>query len=152
MVKHAKRKYHNNLLSENCRNPAKFWKIVKEIFPTNNKSARSFTSTYDSQKCLKANAFSSFFSIVAYTVKKAALPLRDFIWRNYAQSESENNTVFTFTHVTKIFVEKQLKSLKRRKAAGVDQIPSGMLKDAASVLAGPLSFLINLSLRTKYCT
>lgn len=149
MVKHAKRKYHNNLLSENSRNPAKFWKTIKEIFPTNESCSSSFSSSNNSQKLSKANAFCSFFSTVAYTVKKAAQPLKDFVWGNPKQPDRENKTVFVFNYVTKIFVEKQLKNLKKRKAAGVDQIPPGMLKDAASVLAGPLSFLINLSLRTS---
>ena len=39
--------------------------------------------------------------------------------------------------------------MKRRKAAGIDGIPPGPLKDASSVLAKPLAFLINLSLQTE---
>jgi hypothetical protein len=148
-VKHAKRKYTNNLLSENSKNPAKFWKTIKDIFPTNESCSSTISSCNKSQKLSKANAFSSFFSTVAYTVKEAALPLKNFVWGYSKQPETENKTVFAFTHVTKIYVEKQLKNLKKRKAAGVDQIPPGMLKDAASVLAGPLTFLINLSLRTS---
>ena len=31
---------------------------------------------------------------------------------------------------------------------GVDKFPSGMIKDAATVLAGPLTFLINMSIET----
>ena len=42
----------------------------------------------------------------------------------------------------------ELKRLKRKKAVGVDKFPSGMIKDAASVLAGPLTFLINMSIET----
>ena len=61
----------------------------------------------------------------------------------------ETETVFVFTYVSTIFVEKELKSLKRRKAAGIDGIPPGPLKDASSVLAKPLAFIINLSLQTE---
>ena len=61
----------------------------------------------------------------------------------------ETETVFVFTYVSTIFVEKELKGLKRRKAAGIDGIPPGPLKDASSVLAKPLAFLINLSLQTE---
>ena len=61
----------------------------------------------------------------------------------------ETETVFVFTYVSTVFVEKELKSLKRRKAAGIDSIPPGPLKDASSVLAKPLAFIINLSLQTE---
>ena len=46
------------------------------------------------------------------------------------------------------FVERELKSLKRRKAAGCDNLPPGILKDAAYALSSPLTHLINLSLTT----
>eukprot|EP00794_Sanderia_malayensis_P006428 gene6428-7159_t len=52
------------------------------------------------------------------------------------------------SYVSRIFVEKELKSLKRRKAAGWDNFPPGILKDAAHPLSAPLSYLINLSLST----
>lgn len=50
--------------------------------------------------------------------------------------------------MTNIFVESQLKKLKREKAAGHDDIPPSMLKDAASELFKPSTHLINLSLQT----
>ena len=61
----------------------------------------------------------------------------------------ETKTVFVFTYVSTVFVEKEVKSLKRIKAAGIDGIPPGPLKDASSVLAKPLAFIINLSLQTE---
>ena len=33
-VKQAKQKYHRNNLSENVNNTKKFWKIIKDIFPS----------------------------------------------------------------------------------------------------------------------
>ena len=48
--------------------------------------------------------------------------------------------------MSKLFVEKQLKSLKHKKAAGFDKIPPGFDKVTASVIFGPLSFVINLCL------
>ena len=149
MVKHAKRKYHNKLISENSRNAAKFCRVIKDVFPTNDKSSSSFTPHSDSEKLSKANAFCYYFSSVANALKKTALPLKNFVWGKPSQSTRTPDTIFVFTHVSKIFVEKQLKSLKRKKAAGCDHIPPGLLKDAASVLSSPLSFITNLSLRTS---
>ena len=42
----------------------------------------------------------------------------------------------------------ELKNLKRKKATGLDNLPPGLLKDAAGVIAKPSTFIINLSLET----
>ena len=47
-----------------------------------------------------------------------------------------------------IEVRKHLKSLNRKKAEGLDDIPSCVLKDCAQELAPPLAHLINISLTT----
>ena len=39
-----------------------------------------------------------------------------------------------------------LKGIKRNKSAGTDDLPPGMIKDCASSIASPLSYIINLSL------
>ena len=56
------------------------------------------------------------------------------------------NQKFGFKYVSRIFVEKELKSLKRKSAAGWDHLPPCMLKDCTRVISGPLTHLINLSL------
>ena len=50
--------------------------------------------------------------------------------------------------MSRIFVLKQLKALKRKKATGLDNLPSALLKDCADAIAGLLSHHINLSLKT----
>ena len=55
---------------------------------------------------------------------------------------------FNFSYVSRISLERELKSLKRRKAAGCDDLPPGILKEAAYALSSPLTHLINLSLTT----
>ena len=75
--------------------------------------------------------------------------MKDFVWGYTSTGRMETKTVFVFTYVSTVFVEREVKSLKRRKAAGIDGIPPGPLKDASSVLAKPLAFIINLSLQTE---
>ena len=48
--------------------------------------------------------------------------------------------------MAKIEIERELKKLKRKKAAGNDNLPVGMLKDASSAISSPLCFLVNMSL------
>ena len=42
----------------------------------------------------------------------------------------------------------QLRSLKSGKAVGLDRIPARLLKDSADIVATPVAFIINTSLRT----
>ena len=50
--------------------------------------------------------------------------------------------------MSKIFVENQLRELKRHKGTSIDELPLDLLKDRSSETAVPLSFTINLSLKT----
>lgn len=47
------------------------------------------------------------------------------------------------------FVTNELKNLKRKKATGLDGLPSAILKDCAFHIAEPLCFILNLSITTS---
>ena len=87
-----------------------------------------------------------FFSSVASTLKAKVMPLTNFTWKMSHPIRTVTQKSFQFSYVSKIFIEKKLKSLKRNKATGIDDLPPGMLKDSASVISQPLCHLINLSL------
>ena len=55
---------------------------------------------------------------------------------------------FTFKMVSRHEVEQQLKSVKRNKATGLDDLPPCLIKDSAELISAPLAHLINLSLKT----
>ena len=95
-----------------------------------------------------ANVFCSFFSEIANNLKSAAFPLMNFVWKY--QPKILNNTVrrFNFKQVQVSEVFKNLKNLNRKKSIGLDDLPPGLFKDAASVIARPLTHIINLSLST----
>ena len=57
--------------------------------------------------------------------------------------------LFKFTEVKEGEILKILKNLKATKAAGIDNVPPRMIKDAAEELCKPLCYLINLSLQTS---
>ena len=56
--------------------------------------------------------------------------------------------LFEFHYVSQIFALKQLKKLKPKKATGLDNLPPALLKYCANVIAGPLSHLVNLLLKS----
>ena len=146
-IKKAKQNYHNDLLCENSNNPAKFWQCIKDIYPSNKSKNTSPPTTHDvEENTAKANALCEFFTNVAVSLKNRAFKLRDFVWETPKAEKMATNQKFGFKYVSRIFVEKELKSLKRKSAAGWDDLPPCMLKDCARVISGPLTHLINLSL------
>ena len=106
--------------------------------------------TKTTHKKLIANTFCDYFTNVAGLLKSSSFLLRDFTWsrptqQNYLQPVKTN---FLFKEVHKLQIYKELRNLKRKKATGLDNFPPGLLKDAASVIAKPLTYVINLSLRS----
>ena len=55
-------------------------------------------------------------------------------------------TKFVFKEVHESQIYEELRSLNRKNDIGLDNFPPDLLKDAASVIAKPLTFNINLSL------
>ena len=84
-----------------------------------------------------ANAFSKYFATVANILKTKTLLLRNFMWMPQKSLASTKEKHFRFQKVNPVQVYSELGRLKREKAVGVDRFPSGMIKDAANVLAGP---------------
>ena len=108
----------------------------------------SVTTNIDDVKSTEnANSICTFFPNIAQNLKYKTFKLRNFIWEK-PRTLSRSTKNFNFSYVSRIFVERELKSLKRRKAAGCDDLPPGILKQAAYALSSPLTHLINLSLTT----
>jgi len=57
---------------------------------------------------------------------------------------TRNHYIFQRTSPRDVF--DILKSLKRKKSSGYDEIPASLITDGAGVLCEPLSFMINGSL------
>ena len=71
------------------------------------------------------------------------------LW-NYSLSRKLKTTVtFKFDYVSVAFVQSELKKIKKNKSAGLDELPGVLIKDSASVIWKPLSYLLNLSLKTS---
>ena len=147
-VKQAKQKYQKDLLLENRNKPTKFWNCIKEMFPSKESAPISVTTNIDNVKNTEnANSICIFFTNIAQNLKYETFKLRNFIWEK-PPTLSRSTKNFNFSYVSRIFVERELKSLKRRKAAGCGDIPPGILNNAAYALSSPLTHLINLSLTT----
>ena len=152
-IKRAKNLHYTKLLNESVSKPEKFWKSIKEIFPTKSEIDRPASSFIinekeTSDKNIISNGFCKYFSSVAQSLKSKAFPLINCVWKYTKKCENRSSTFFQFRQVSVQEVNRHLKNLKRNKAVGLDNLPPGYLKDTANVIAGPLTHVINLSLNS----
>ena len=147
-VKQPKQKYQKDLLFENRNIPTKFWNCIKEILPLKESVPISVTTNIGNIKNTKnANSPCTFFTNIAKNLKCETFKPRDLICKK-PPTPTTTTKSFNFRCVSRIFVERELISLKHRKANGCDNLPPGILKDATYALSSPLTHLINLSLST----
>ena len=118
-VRKAKASYNQRMLNDNRLNPRKFWNTIKSIFP--NKSKASSSRAENTKQ--RADNFVRYFSTVVSVLKKSVYPLIDFVWRYPMKSKLRTKSIFTFAYVSSVFVEKELRNLKRNKSAGADCLP-----------------------------
>jgi hypothetical protein len=107
-VRHAKAKYHRNLLNEKSGDPKKFWDCIKNIFP--DKSSKSMLSSLsrDNSK-VRVNSFSNYFKNVICSLKTKAIPLVDFAWRYIKPLSVKTDKRFLrFKCVSKVQIEQDL--------------------------------------------
>ena len=146
-MKRNKTSYHHNLLQENKLNPTKFWNVIKNLFPVKSSMTTCFLNT-DSDNQSRANVFCSYFTNIVKTLKEKAIPLINFTWKQTSFIPIRTVRRFNFRYVSKIFVEKQIKKFPRKKETGVDDLPTTLLKDCASLISQPICHIINLSITT----
>ena len=149
-VRKAKQEHHRKLLNDSSSNSQKFWKAIKNIFPTKEKSlsAKLFivdNITYSIPSDI-ASKFCTFFSGIATHLKSKSNLFKNFIWARPFPNQNKTYTTFKFRQVTVNEVFKQLKGLQRKKSCGVDNLAAGYLKDSAINIAKPLTYIINLCL------
>ncbi len=153
LLKSAKSKYYHELFEENASSPEKFWKCIKQLFPTKNANGNTYSSmVIDGEKVLDkqviANGFSNHFFTIAEILKEKLSLLKSTVWAQPVPDKYNTNSVFQFVHVSVPTVMKHLKSLNRKKATGLDDIPPCLLKDGARHIVKPLAHIINRSLAT----
>ena len=118
------------------------------MFPSKESVPISVTTKIGNVKNTEsADSICTFFTHIAQILKCETFKLTDFIWEK-PPILSTPTKIFNFIYVSRIFVEREIKSLKRRKAAGCEDLPPVILKDVAYALSSPLTHLINLSLTT----
>ena len=138
-VRDAKKSYHKQLLEDNVNNPDRFWKALKNIFPTKSTSQTThnfnINSSTTTDRSVIANSFNMYFTTIVSQLKKAAFKLRDGVWvYPKPAGNKKTNSIFQFKSTTTTEVRKILNTLKRKKSTGLDTIPPSLLKDCSSTI------------------
>ena len=139
MLKHARNKYQRSLITENSLNPEIFWETIKEP---------SVSPMFIKDKN-PANIFKEHYCNVVNKLKKSIFIMQDFVWKYPKKCVRRTYKTFKFEYMSKVFVEKQIKAFKSGKATGLDDLPSRLLKDSAACISKPISYIINMSLKTS---
>ena len=149
-IKTAKGAYNRHLLEVNANDHRKFWKTVKKVLPGESREAScniEVDGNLTSDKSSIANAFNKFFTSAVPRLLKSFGRTVTSVFVVETNKGLGQHPPFEFKEVSQNFTLSQLRTLKVGKAVGLDDIPSRLLKDAADLIAEPLTVIINASLR-----
>ena len=157
-IRKAKRHFYNNKIEDHKNSSSDLWKTLKSLGTLSKMKSGSTSigldvdgsTTFDKLKV--ADTFNAFFTTVANKlVSKLPTAVNIFnskcIHQYYKQKEVVQNA-FSFSLLSETEVCKMLKGLSPRKATGLDDLPARFICDGAEGIAYPISYIINLSLKT----
>ena len=145
--KKLKKSYYHNKLQQSCNNTQNSWKILKDLLPkkkkTNVNSNIKIGLKISSDKLEIANAFNDMFIKAGEIINAHSNGKIDI---NSLKTLTQTKSVFKFTEINEEFVASELKSLDTTKAMGPDNLHPRLLKEAAPLIAKPLTKIFNKSL------
>ena len=146
-IKSQKWYFHRKEFDNNLGNPTAFWKTMKRVFP--NKKGNStvpdcmkMSEGLVTDKRTIGENFNRFFTTAASRLMENVQSMDNIL----GSDDDFTDGRFVFHPVTYSFIYRQLTKLKVNKAMRLDQIPSCMLKDGASIITNSVTYLVNLSL------
>lgn len=138
------RKYYESLSSAiRIRNPHRWWRAAKSacgIQTTQSIPPLISTDCVHVSSLDKAECLNSFFA-----KQCSAAPSSNSLADSLALPQHNR---FAFEEIPVVTVYKRLLSLNTQKACGLDEISNKVLKECATVMAGPLAHVFNCSLKT----
>lgn len=105
-------------------NPRKFWNIIKNLFPTKSKANFATTTCNEAENIAKANTFCDYFSTIVKTLKSSVSLLNYYVWKTPHYIAQRTVKTFRMEYVSKLYIEKEMKSFKPKKGLGLDELPS----------------------------
>ena len=157
LIKEKKRQFYTDKLKENIGKPKELWKALKSLsLPSKKRSISNICLKKDDKISFddraNANTFKEFYcNLASDLVAKLPPPSNRFgitsVRKYYQDVLNLLPCKFKFSFVTEDLVLKLLKDMNIDKAAGKDILSGKFLKDAANILAKPISEICNLSIK-----
>ena len=156
-IKVAKSNYFSDMIEQDKDNPKKLWQHLKDIGLKNKgKDSDNICLCIDGEICHDsksvANHFNDFFTNVASALV-SKLPtasnvfnIESTVFKSFYKQKESQDRDFVLKKVSEDFVYKELLKLNPSKSTGLDEIPARFVRDGASVLKIPITFIVNLSL------
>lgn len=156
-IKHAKEDFVSGKIEENKKSPKKLWQQLKSLGYSSKKTdVAGIVLNVAGQTCHSlreiANHFNTFFTTVASSLVDTLPPapglfdINSNLFKQFYCKVTNNNLELKLTSVNKDFIYKELCNLNSFKSTGLDNIPARFIKDGASALVKPITYLVNLSI------
>ena len=154
----AKSNYYVHIVNENQNKPKKLWQALKSLATSSKCKTKScniglkINDVLNFDKTTVATHFNTFLTTIASTLVDK-LPQcsgkfgSDYVKTFYQRLNVDENK-FVLNRVTNEQVLKVLGDMSPSKATGMDNIPASVAKDGASILAHPITHIVNQSLCT----
>ena len=154
----AKSQYCVHAVNENQNRPKKLWQILKEIGASSKgkTSPKSISLNIENELCFDkqkvAEYFNDYFTYIASSLVEKLPPCSgrfgDAHVIDFYQNLNVSDNMFGLVSVTVDQVSSILNSISACKATGLDELPARFIKDGSSVIAKPLTHIVNLSITT----
>ncbi len=148
LLNETKKRYFDEQINQNKNDSKALWKTLKKLLPSKNRDEiiseiKVGNETVQDRKNI-ANVMNRFFCNIGTELASKIKPPRNYT-PPLIKTPSEP---FTIELLNEVFVVKVLSGLDMTKSTGIDQIPSKLLKAAASSIGKHLTHVLNVSIST----
>ena len=159
-IRKAKTNFFKDKIEENKDNPKNLWKQFKSLGYSSKSSSKSkVILDIDNNLCFNtkenSNHMNNYFLNVASNLVDLLPPapgifsIMSNLFKKYYYDKNVIPNSFILKNVTENFVNTELSRLNPKKSYGIDGIQSKFIKDAASEIKVPITFIINLSISSN---
>ena len=154
LIVNSKRQYYAKNINSNKRNPKQLWKNLHDLTNKSKKYSTPSINKQDGEPVLDpeetANSFNDFFISVfeQYVTDELSTNCISDNLKTFIQTKLSSEVKFDIPPISVTYVKNQLASLDPTKATGLDGLSAKFLRISSSVIAAPLTKILNLSIST----
>ena len=146
-IRKAKSLYVSENILSNKGNSTAMWKSIRRLLPKKVNASFIQKLIIDEEEIIGSKNIAS--SLNNHFVNLAAKRKRSRKFgNNMKRYMSQVQSTFCFKEVSQDDVINYVNEIPRNKATGLDEIPTGILKDSIEYIVEPITHIINLSLKT----